>query len=297
MERQQHLFLPQNGFSIAGFLDKLGIRHIDKAGEELIYQSPSTSCSSKTQVLRVNDRLGVWYDNGSGKGGTLLDLALLHWNLTDPAETQRRLKTLMAPEIEKPKRRRIAVPFARVPTYHMSHLEPLGRNKTTADYLASLKLLETARDYIEEVHYYTVDGHGRKRYFTSAGWKNRNGVWEVENPFYKGSLGEPDICVCHGDPGEVHIFENMFDCLGYIAHCRKLQLPHGFKKIVLNKPDMASRVIPICRRSTAVKLFLRRNRRNESLSAEIRASLSHVADCSDLYAGHGNMSNMWKAVG
>lgn len=299
MERQQHLFLPQSGFSIAAFLSKLGIHRIDEAGEELLYKSPSDIGDTKKPTLRVNDHLGVWYDSSTGKGGTLLDLASIFWNLNDPGQAHTRLKALMDPDeqTKKPRRRRKSVPFIRVPSYHMSHLAPVGTNRIITDYLSSLKLLEPARDYIDEVHYYTIDGSGKKRYFTSPGWKNRNGIWEVENPFYKGSLGDPDICIFHGDPSEVHVFENMFDCLGYIAYCRRLGIQHRFKKIVLNNPQMAHLAFPVCRQSNSVKLFLRRNRKNESLSAEIRASLSHVNDCSGLYAGYGSMSNMWRAVG
>src|SRR5690349_17330610 len=57
---------------ITEYLAKLGFEPAKVRGNDYWYRSPLRS--EKDASFKVNVRLNLWYDHGSGEGGTILDL-------------------------------------------------------------------------------------------------------------------------------------------------------------------------------------------------------------------------------
>src|SRR5687768_15516479 len=62
---------------ITDYLSGLGFEPAKTRGYDLWYHSPFRE--ERTPSFKVNTKLNVWYDHGTGEGGTILDLgAKLH---------------------------------------------------------------------------------------------------------------------------------------------------------------------------------------------------------------------------
>jgi DNA primase len=58
--------------SISDYLSKLGYEPAKIRGNDYWYRSPLRD--ERDASFKVNNKLNVWYDHGTGEGGTILDL-------------------------------------------------------------------------------------------------------------------------------------------------------------------------------------------------------------------------------
>src|SRR3546814_7981957 len=81
--------------------------------------------------LSVNDQLGVWYDHGLGKGGSVIDFGLSYWNTTSVKEVAERIERIFSGALtqdfsatEKTRRPRLTV---KVPHYLIEDVKEIGQ--------------------------------------------------------------------------------------------------------------------------------------------------------------------------
>src|SRR5690606_4115093 len=149
-------------------------------------------------------------------GGGIIQLGMAYWpNLPFIDVLHRmaevcsldtaRIQGCRAPE-------RIVETEPRPPGYRLLHTTPIGTHPYLAGYLRSRGVLDTARPFMEELHYVRAGSPEGTRPFKAVGWRNERGGWEFSHPKgYKGSIGPKGISVVRGDPARVALFEGYFD--------------------------------------------------------------------------------------
>jgi hypothetical protein len=204
------------------FLARLGYHPAYKSGKELFYLSMLRE--ERTPSFCVDDKLGVWFDwggaNPSGiKGGNIIDLALAYWyplgfrdvleKINETCNLETNFTTTANREYLRPRK------ATKIPNYKISEVKDLGNNPAITNYLQSRGIWPVAHQHLKEVYYYIEDEKKLRKYFFSAGWKNENGGWEVNNPYFKGCLGPKGLTIIPGDPDRLALFEGMIDYLSW----------------------------------------------------------------------------------
>eukprot|EP01037_Dinobryon_pediforme_P007119 gene7119-7185_t len=201
---------------------RLGYHPAYKSGKELFYLSMLRE--ERTPSFCVDDKLGVWYDwggaNPSGiKGGNVIDLALAYWyplcfrdvlqRINETCNIEPETAPVTSRENFRPRK------ATKIPNYKISEVKDLGNKPAITNYLQSRGIWPVAHQHLKEVYYYIEDEKKLRKYFFSAGWKNENGGWEVNNPYFKGCLGPKGLTIIPGDSNRLALFEGMIDYLSW----------------------------------------------------------------------------------
>ena len=165
--------------SIREYLGARGIKPQREQGNRAMYLSPFREESNAS--FSVNYDENVWYDHGTGEGGSIIDLVARMENST-VAEAIRRLEdntSLPTTTRSGPTdNRRIEI----VSVGELNHPALVG-------YLRNRGIdLPTAQKYCNEVRY----AIGDREYF-AIGLKNDAGGWELRNAHFKGSSTPKNI--------------------------------------------------------------------------------------------------------
>lgn len=195
---------------IENYLKQVGIspdrRDVNK--HWLWYCSPIRA--EKTPSFKVDQRLNLWYDHGSGIGGSILDLVMAI-NDTDISGA---LQILRGENIS---RRIDQSSFHRLESETENSIKIYNvrclQNQVLIGYLQSRGIMyRNCEKYVKEA-YYTVNG---KKYFAVA-FKNDKGGFELRNQLWKGSSSPKSITTIHGNK-TVNLFEGFIDFLSALAY-------------------------------------------------------------------------------
>lgn len=161
--------------------------------------------------FHINVARNVWYDQGEGIGGTVIDFAERHLNTRDVPEVLRWLDSLnIAPgPVREP------MVFSKATTDIAAEnieVKPLGERSKLYLRQRGIDPRLAIEMRIREVHYDIAGQH----YFGAACCNDSFG-WEVRNPAFKGSVAHKDISTCCVAPGpyrkDVAVFESWIDML------------------------------------------------------------------------------------
>ena len=160
--------------------------------------------------VSINTTKNVWYDHGTGEGGSVLDLVMRVENC-DFNEACRKVEDFsfnrpyipITPKVE-PKESGIVLDDIK----ELSHPALLR-------YLDERCIpIEIASMYCKQVHYHTKNNPDAK-YF-AIGFENNEGGWELRSPFFKGATKKAATYFNNFSPTLV-IFEGFMDFLSYLA--------------------------------------------------------------------------------
>lgn len=160
--------------------------------------------------VSINTTKNVWYDHGTGEGGSVIDL-VMRVEGCDFAEACRKLEdfsfnrsyTPITPKNE-PRESCIVIDDVRE-LQHPALLRYLDERCIP---------IEIARMYCKQVHYHTKNNHDAK-YF-AIGFENNEGGWELRSPFFKGATKKASTYI-NNDSYTLVIFEGFIDFLSYLA--------------------------------------------------------------------------------
>ncbi|OJW80255.1 MAG: DNA primase, partial [Bacteroidetes bacterium 46-16] len=189
------------------FLSGLGYEPVKVRNNDYWYLSPLRE--EKTPSFKVNRKLNRWYDHGMGKGGNLVDFAILYHGCT-VSELLQNLSgnlSLQKPSIQQ----------------SITRPEPENQIKILGDFILSstalLRYLQQRRipidiadRYCREVRY---ELNGKVYY--GIGFKNDLGGFEIRNPYFKASSSPKGITTIDNSAGEVIVFEGFTDFLSFKA--------------------------------------------------------------------------------
>jgi DNA primase len=210
--------------SLVELLSRLGYEPSKKSGRELIYLSMLRPAES-TPSLCVNDELGVWYDHGTGKGGTVIDFGKAYWSGLSFTEVLEKIRQVVSLEYsivtdrnaseERLVRPRLPV---KIPHYQIEDVKDLGHNPAITAYLEHRGVWDVAGNRLQEIYYYIEDQKKNRKQYFAAGWQNENGGWEVRNKYFKGCLGRKGMTfITAADQGSLVVFEGYMNYLSWLA--------------------------------------------------------------------------------
>lgn len=284
---------------ISDFLSRLGHQPIRTGRVELSYRAPYRNDSAPS--LQVNDRLGLWYDHGSGQGGTVLDLAMLLFNTTDVRQAAVQIRELFELPVSRtrpgssfriPEKR-----SERIPNYRLLKIGAIGTNRAINAYLEGRGILgEAIRSRaVKEIYYELEHESGqRKRYF-GAGWFNDSDGVDVRSDFAKLCLFKKDMLTLPGTVGErVNIFEGMMDFLSALKERTVTLKDHN---VILNSLSMTGRLVQRLEEvePSAIRLFLDFGKAGNEQTQKLLQAFPGALDRRHYFDGFGDYNEKIKA--
>lgn len=192
--------------SVSQILLKAGFKRTDTSRDTSIYEIWSYKDNRNIRIA-CDDRLEVWYDQHSKKGGTVLEFIMYWWNLTEAAALIK-LKFLKQDLLKhKRPRKKLAI---KVPHYILEDVKDLGNNDYVSYYLFRNGILELAMPLFKEIYYYTTDFKGLRKNFCAAACQNAQFGWQVISKNFNGCIGKEGITLIKNDLQRVAVFENQF---------------------------------------------------------------------------------------
>jgi len=190
------------------YLSRLGFEPKKIYRADYWYLSPLRI--EKTPSFKINRIKNCWYDFGIGKGGNIIDLAILYHDCT-VGEFSRMFQNDFYSH-QQP----ISVPKKEV-------VDEEGRitilyNKTISD-LVLIRYLHKRNIplYVAEKYCSEITCRIYNKTHVAFEFKNDSGGYELRNEFFKGSNSPKDISTIETKGKKVAVFEGFFDFLSSIS--------------------------------------------------------------------------------
>lgn len=265
---------------MVNYLSSLGHEPSKIRNVDYWYLSPLRD--EKTPSFKINRKLNRWYDHGLGKGGNLIDFAILYHECTIGGLLEKLSDNL----------------FIQKPIIYLSktEAEPENRIKIVEDftltsdallcYLKQRRIpLSIADEYCREVRYELND----KTYY-GIGFKNDSGGYEIRNPYYKASSSPKDITTLRNGSDEVIVFEGFMDFLSFRSIHRNEPLNRS-DFVVLNSLSFFERARPFMEKYQTIRLYLDRDTAGQNCSRYAESLSGKYSDESSLYKPHKDFND------
>lgn len=244
---------------LVDYLSSIGFQAIKVRGVSYWYTSPFRQ--EHTPSFKVNDNINEWYDFGIGKGGDIIDLCRLLFNLPTVSDVLRELSDTgskhppMTTIMNHPGR-----PHPRQNRWSEILVRPL-RHPALYTYLRLRGIdLEIAKRYCYEIHYKFND----KSYFGIA-FENRSKGYEIRNALFKGCIYNKDITYFHWTSDATKsgccVFEGFMDFLSFLTMLKSGRAVSIFPDtpcdhIILNSVTNITKCTVILQQYTSVYCYL-----------------------------------------
>src|SRR4051812_25110 len=241
---------------LVDYLSKLGYTPSKIRNLDYWYLSPLRE--EKTASFKVNRKLNCWYDHGIGKGGNLIDLAILYHNCT-VGEFLKALNGHFSFHLP------VTTPLHKDEDHTDCRIVIVGERTISSlaleRYLTQRRIpINVAKEYCKEVCYKLND----KEYY-SIGFKNDAGGYELRNQYYKASSSPKDIKTFDNGAKEAVVFEGFFDFLSFIAIQKNIR-PIEADVVVLNSLSFFEKSRPFMEQHELIKLYLDRDESGQNCS-------------------------------
>ncbi|MBD3748608.1 MAG: toprim domain-containing protein [Sphingobacteriales bacterium] len=265
---------------IVHFLADLGYEPSKIRNNDYWYFSPLRD--EKTPSFKVNRKLNRWYDHGLGKGGNLVDFAILYHGCTVSEFLQNLSGNL---SLQKPSLQQ-----------SITRPEPENQIKILGDFILSstalLRYLQQRRipvdiadRYCRQVRY---ELNGKVYY--GIGFKNDLGGFEIRNPYFKASSSPKGITTIDNSAGEVIVFEGFTDFLSFKA-IHQQDPEDRFDFVVLNSVSFFETARPFLEKHNTIRLYLDRDATGQNCSRYALSLSSKYKDESTLYQNHKDFND------
>lgn len=267
---------------ITEYLSRLGFEPAKIRGGDYWYHSPFRH--ERTPSLKVNKKLNLWYDHGSGEGGTLVDLGAklhqcsLHEFMDKLAQENYAFQHLsfQRNDFEGAERK-----------LEITHVTDLN-NPDLIHYIEDRKVKRHfALEHCREVEF-TI---GTKSYL-AIGFENRSGGFELRNRWFKGSSSPKDVSIVDNGSNSLCVMEGFMDFLSALTlNQRKvIELPLKSNFLILNSLSFLNKNISLLQSNDDVRLFLD----NDLAGREAKESLTlkgiPFKDASALYGPYKDVN-------
>lgn len=259
---------------IVEYLDKLGITPARIRGNDYWYYSPFRD--ERTPSFKVDAGLNLWYDHGSGEGGSIVDLgAKLHeCSLSEFLDKLANgISIFTGKKFETPVDRE----STKLEILQVKRLSDLG----LIQYLRERGIdLRTAEKYCVE-----VDFRIRCKSYNAIGFPTRSGSYELRNRWFKGSSSPKDISIVEGRHDKVCILEGFIDFLSLqqIKNQEMNRFTNESSFIILNSLSLLNRSIPLIKDYREINLFLDNDNAGREAKEDLITREVQFKDASKLY--------------
>ena len=281
--------------SIRLFLARRGIQPKYERNGYGMYLSPLRE--ERTPSFKVDYVRNLWYDFGSGEGGTLRTL-VIRLERCDNREAVRRLQNgekrdagsaSLSPSVgERPAvgGPSPVVRLAAVPALRILSDDPL-RHPALIGYLVSRGIIPSvAAAFCREVRY-EVNG----RAFFAVGFRNDAGGWELRSERFKGGSSPKHITTIGNRSDTVIAFEGFMDFLAYLSlkHPERLRIDAAVLNSVVNLP----KAVPFLSRHPVIHTFFDNDEAGRKATADLirLCPRSELIDQSSFYSGHKDVND------
>ncbi|MBW8326570.1 MAG: toprim domain-containing protein [Prolixibacteraceae bacterium] len=268
---------------ISKYLANHGIYPVRKSGNELFYHSPLRN--DKNASLTVNDVRRVWFDHGSGEGGSIIDL-VMQMQKTD---TRGAIKCLSCFNPSTDPSTNVYFSDNEIKEKALKHqikgTKPLDNNLAITMYLQERGIYDAARKSgrVIEVYYDYINEAGATKRFFGAGWENESGGFDVRSKYGKVCINSKDISIV-GNGNIVNVFEGMIDFLSAVTDGT---VSFNDKNIILNTTSLADRAILHIQKSGSseqINLFCDNDKAGDDCTKKFKEAFSLSEDKRNLYA-------------
>ena len=281
-------FLQAKQIPITDYLSGLGFEPAKIRGNDFWYHSPFRH--ERSPSLKVNAKLNVWYDHGSGEGGTIVDLGAklhqctLHEFLNKLAEGNYAIQQfpLHRNSVETSERK----------------LKIMGvtdlRNPDLIRYVEDRKIRpHFAHEFCKEVEF----SIGEKNYL-AIGFPNRSGGYELRNRWFKGSSSPKDLSLINGGSSSLCVMEGFMDFLSALTlnQSKVIELPLKSSFLILNSLSFLHKNLPLLKSPSEVLLFLDNDLAGREAKDGLTSKGISFRDASAFYAPSKDVNEFLKST-
>jgi len=283
---QQRVSLQQaKEMDMVDYLSKLGHKPAKIRNNDYWYVSPLRD--EKTPSFKVNRKLNRWYDHGLGKGGNLIDFAILHQNCTI-GEFLQKLNgdfSFHQPIFHQPNELLTEKKLNVLQEFSISSFALLR-------YLEQRRIpINVADQFCREIRYELND-----KIYYGIGFKNDSGGYEIRNPYFKTSSSPKDITTIKNKAKEAVVFEGFFDFLSFIAiHKNQTTIESNF--VILNSVSFFEKARPFIEQHESIRLYLDRDSTGQNYSRYALSISNRYKDESKLYEHHKDFNDWMMNIG
>jgi hypothetical protein len=273
-------------WDLVQFLSQLGYEPTKINRNDYWYLSPLRI--EKTPSFKIARKLNVWFDHGTGKGGTIIDFCCQYFDCSvkDVLEKLQHNSFFHQP-ILRPK----YVPAEEISPLQVLRVGPL-KSFTLLRYLHSRNItLDGAAKFIKEVDFSLYEKEHK-----AIGFRNDSGGYELRNNWFKGSSLPKAITTIKNKSKEAAVFEGFFDFLSYGKIFENYHLsPPDF--IILNSTSFLEKTLPVLEEYKQVNLYLDLDDTGKKCTATAIKACEKIRDESALYAGYKDLNDWHRHMG
>lgn len=279
--KRQRLSLSEvKQLDMVDYLSTLGHEPAKVRNDDYWYLSPLRE--ENRASFKINRRLNRWYDHGIGKGGNLIDFAILYYDCSVGE-----LLYLLKPNFS------FHQPLFQSSVNSSpskSGMTILGNYELNSypllTYLNQRRILVgIAGQYCREVHYEI----NNKTYY-GIGFGNDSGGWEIRNPYFKSSSSPKDISTFNNNADEVCVFEGFMDFLSFKTLHKNL--PENSQDfVVLNSISFFERARIFMESHHSIRLYLDRDTAGRNCTHRALSLSIKYQDESSLYKNHTDLND------
>ncbi len=280
ISKQQRLSIGEvKEMDMVDYLSRLGFEPAKIRSVDYWYLSPLRN--EKTPSFKINRKLNRWYDHGLGKGGNLIDFAILFNDYT-VGEFLQKVNDESFIFRSVPDTNIQYKPESKISILKVESI----RSFALIRYLEERRIpLDIADRFCKEVRY----GLNQKEYY-GIGFKNVGGGYEIRNPYFKTSSSPKGITTIQNNAEQVMVFEGFFDFLSFISLNRN-QDPVENDFVILNSVSFFEKARPFMEKHLSVRLYLDRDDTGNKFSKYGMSISDQYSDESGLYKHYKDLNN------
>jgi len=224
---------------ISDYLRSEGYKPVRQSGNEFFYRSPIRE--DKDPSFTVNDSRGVWFDHGSGKGGSIIDL-VMEMKRSNLREAIQHLN-VYSQKIPFPNHQVEKDPIGKTSQkkHEIASVKPLGNNFALTSYLQDRGVFTEAvkSGIVSEVYYDYIDDSGASKRYFGVGWSNDAGGYDVRSKYGKICIGQKDLLTI-GNGERMNAFEGAMD---FLSALKEKEVSLKDTNIILNSTSLTKKAI------------------------------------------------------
>jgi len=270
--------------SIKEFLAEQGILPKQERSSYGLYLSPFRE--EHTPSFKVDYVQNLWYDFGTGDGGSIVDLVM---KLNGCSFQE--VITDVNQYVSTTARQANGFSFHRngslngEPLRTILNILPITHPKLVVWVRERGIELELANRYCKEIHYRNRD----KDYF-SVGFRNDKGGYELNNrPGFKSCIPPKDITTIRNNKDVCLVFEGFWDFLSYLT-IQKIEKTK-YDVAVLNSTTNLQKAMDFLKSHREVYTYLDNDEAGQKATESIRSAHSTVHNRSTKYAGYKDLND------
>ncbi|TXJ28076.1 MAG: DNA primase [Chitinophagaceae bacterium] len=249
------------------------------------YHSPLRD--EKTPSFKVNRKLNVWKDWGSGEGGNIIDFGIKFHQCNESHFLKILDGSRVSPTLHKEVQKKYADFDEKENTIKILRVKPIA-SLPLIKYYRSRRIPDAiAQAYLKEVNY---ELKGRKYY--ALGFGNNEGGYELRNQYAKAASSPKAPTFIDNGARELAVFEGFFNFLSYQTMLHKQPQP-ARNFLILNSTSFFNQQLPRMQEHERTFLYLDNDNTGQKHTAQaLQIDPKKFSDERGLYKHHEDL-NKW----